>query len=110
MIDGHLLKDTPLSVFAAGRAAHIPLIIGTNSEEGSLLSLDPHTEGLFPKVSKQDLAQLAQSMAPSPPRMPRWNACSFATGTLCWSYLPVGLPRRLPRLARPRTSIVSSTC
>ena len=64
VIDGHLLKEAPLSVFAAGRAAHIPLIIGTNSEEGSLLSLDPHTEGLFPKVSKQDLAQLARIYGP----------------------------------------------
>jgi para-nitrobenzyl esterase len=64
VIDGHLLKEAPLSAFAAGRAAHIPLIIGTNSEEGSLLSLDAHTEGLFPKVSKQDLAQLAQIYGP----------------------------------------------
>ena len=60
VIDGHLLEEAPLSAFAAGRAAHIPLIIGTNSEEGSLLRLDAHTEGLFPKVSKDDLAQLAK--------------------------------------------------
>ena len=64
VIDGHLLKEAPFAAFAAGRAFHIPLIIGTNSEEGSLLSLDPHTDGLFPKVSKQDLAQLAQIYGP----------------------------------------------
>jgi para-nitrobenzyl esterase len=58
VIDGHLLKEAPLAAFAAGRVAHIPLIIGTNSEEGSLLRLDAHTEGLFPQVSKDDLARL----------------------------------------------------
>lgn len=60
VIDGHLLKESPLAAFAAGRAAHIPLIIGTNSQEGSLLSLDAHSEGLFPKLSKEDQAQLAK--------------------------------------------------
>ena len=64
VIDGHLLNEAPLSAFAAGRAAHIPLIIGTNSEEGSLLSLDAHAEGIFPKVSKEDLAQLAKIYGP----------------------------------------------
>jgi para-nitrobenzyl esterase len=59
-IDGHLLKEPPLAAFAAGRAARIPLIIGTNSEEGVLLGPDPRTEGLFPKLSKDDQAQLAK--------------------------------------------------
>lgn len=58
IVDGHLLNEPPLSAFASGRAAHIPLIIGTNSEEGSLLGLDAHSEGLFPKVSKDDLNKL----------------------------------------------------
>jgi len=66
VVDGHLLQEAPLSAFAAGRAAHIPLIIGTNSEEGSLLSLDAHTEGLFPKVSKDDVAHLAQIYGSNP--------------------------------------------
>jgi hypothetical protein len=43
-----------------GRAARIPLIIGTNGEEGSLLGPDARTEGLFPKLSKDDQAQLAK--------------------------------------------------
>ena len=58
VIDGHLLKEAPFAAFAAGRAAHIPLIIGTNGEEGSLLQLDAHAEGVFSRVSKEDLAQL----------------------------------------------------
>ncbi len=58
IVDGHLLKEPPLRAFAGGRAARIPLIIGTNSEEGSLLGLDAHSEGLFPKLSGSDLARL----------------------------------------------------
>jgi len=67
-IDGHLLKEPPLTAFAAGRAVRIPLIIGTNSEESSLLGPDARTEGLFPKLSKDDHAQLARlygSLAPN---------------------------------------------
>jgi para-nitrobenzyl esterase len=63
-VDGHLLKEPPLSALAAGRAARIPLIIGTNAEEGSVLGPDPRTEGLFPKLSKDDQAQLAKLYGP----------------------------------------------
>lgn len=59
-IDGHLLKESPLEAFAAGRAARIPLVIGTNSEEGSLLGEDPRTAGLFPEVSADDLSKLSR--------------------------------------------------
>ena len=65
VIDGHLLKEAPLAAFAAGRAAHIPLIIGTNSEEGSLLRLDAHAEGVFPLVTRDDLAQLQKIYGPA---------------------------------------------
>jgi len=58
VVDGHLLKEAPLAAFAAGRATPVPLIIGTNSEEGSLLRLDVHSAGLIPQVSKDDLARL----------------------------------------------------
>jgi len=58
VVDGHLLEESPLSAFAGGRAARIPLVIGTNSEEGSLLGLDPHAEGIFPKLSAGDMSLL----------------------------------------------------
>jgi len=58
-VEGHLLKEPPLNAFAAGRVAPIPLIIGTNSEEGSLLGREARTDGLFPKLSKDDVAHLA---------------------------------------------------
>jgi para-nitrobenzyl esterase len=37
-VDGRLLKETPAQAFARGRAADLPLIIGSNSGEDSLLS------------------------------------------------------------------------
>jgi len=63
-VDGHLLKEPPLSAFAAGRFAHIPMIIGTNDEEGALLGPDARTEGLFPRLSKEDQSQLAKLYGP----------------------------------------------
>ena len=64
IVDGHLLKESPLSAFAGGRAAHIPLIIGTNSEEGSLLGLEPHAEGIFPALSAGDMEILKAAYGP----------------------------------------------
>jgi para-nitrobenzyl esterase len=66
-VDGHLLKEPPLTAFATGHAAPIPLIIGTNGEEGALLGPDARTEGLFPKLSKDDQAQLAKLYGPLAP-------------------------------------------
>ncbi len=37
VVDGRLLKDRPVSQVATGRFAHVPLMIGTNSDEGSLV-------------------------------------------------------------------------
>lgn len=37
VIDGHVLPSSPLSAFAAGQQAAVPLIIGTTSDEGTLL-------------------------------------------------------------------------
>lgn len=37
VIDGRLVHESIASAFAAGRAAAVPLIIGTNSDEGSLM-------------------------------------------------------------------------
>ena len=37
IVDGRLLKDRPVSQFATGRFLHVPLMIGTNSDEGSLI-------------------------------------------------------------------------
>jgi len=39
VVDGELLPEAPLDAFEAGRAADIPLIIGTNDTEGRLFEL-----------------------------------------------------------------------
>jgi para-nitrobenzyl esterase len=57
-IDGHLLKESPILAIAAGRMAQVPLIIGTNDEEGSLLGPQASTDRMFPKLSGDDLTQL----------------------------------------------------
>jgi para-nitrobenzyl esterase len=39
VVDGDLLPEAPLDAFEAGRAAEVPLIIGTNDTEGRLFEL-----------------------------------------------------------------------
>ncbi|PVZ11074.1 carboxylesterase/lipase family protein [Actinomycetospora cinnamomea] len=39
VVDGDLLPEAPLAAFEAGRAADVPLIIGTNDTEGRLFEL-----------------------------------------------------------------------
>jgi para-nitrobenzyl esterase len=36
-VDGRLLKESPRQAFAAGRSAHVPLLVGSNSNEASLM-------------------------------------------------------------------------
>jgi para-nitrobenzyl esterase len=61
VIDGQLLKESPLAAIAAGHVARVPLIIGTNDEEGSLLSLQATPEHVFPKLSEDDVSKLRAS-------------------------------------------------
>ncbi len=37
VIDGHVLPESPLAAFAAGRQAPVPLLIGSNADEGTLI-------------------------------------------------------------------------
>jgi para-nitrobenzyl esterase len=34
IVDGHFLPDEPARLFAAGRAAHVPLLVGSNGDDG----------------------------------------------------------------------------
>jgi para-nitrobenzyl esterase len=63
-VDGHLLSEAPMSAFAAGHAAAIPLIIGTNDEEGSLLGPDAKSEGMLTQLDAADLARLKALYGP----------------------------------------------
>lgn len=38
-IDGYFLPKSPLSIYAAGEQAHVPLLVGWNSEEGNYRSI-----------------------------------------------------------------------
>ncbi len=58
VIDGRLLTEAPLDALAGGRAAHVPLIIGTNGEEGSLLGPQPNPQVIFPALERTELLTL----------------------------------------------------
>ena len=61
VIDGDFLPERPLDAFRDGRAARIPLIIGTNAREGSLFSgridilatTPPRIRAIFKKTTKK---------------------------------------------------------
>ena len=57
IIDGVLLPTTPMRAFAAGQAAPVPLLIGTNSGEGSLLGPNPQAAQVFPHATPERLAR-----------------------------------------------------
>ncbi len=59
IVDHDLLPESPLAAFADGTAADVPIIIGTNNEEGSLLGVDPGDPAkLFDKLTPADLTAL----------------------------------------------------
>lgn len=61
VIDGDFLPERPLDAFKAGRAAPVPLIIGTNDREGSLFrgrldilaTTPPRIRAIFAKTKKK---------------------------------------------------------
>jgi len=56
IIDGRLLREPPLVAFAQGRALHVPLIIGTNGNEGSLLRNDARAEAALADTTPSQFA------------------------------------------------------
>ncbi|MEI9904982.1 MAG: hypothetical protein WDN06_14220 [Asticcacaulis sp.] len=62
VVDHDLLPEAPMNAFADGSAAHIPLIIGTNSEEGSLIGDDRDVTDLFPKLTADDVAAVPRPL------------------------------------------------
>lgn len=58
VLDDALLSTPPLKVFASGKSAGIPLIIGTNSGEGSLIDPDAKPTDIFPMLSPADIDKL----------------------------------------------------
>jgi para-nitrobenzyl esterase len=57
-VDGRLLPESPLASFRAGHAADVPLIIGTNGDEGVLLGRSPPDPASLFSLAPQDLETL----------------------------------------------------
>jgi para-nitrobenzyl esterase len=52
VVDGYFLPNTPVEIFAAGEQAHVPLLVGWNSEEMSYQGLMGMTEPTQENVAK----------------------------------------------------------
>lgn len=97
MVDGKLLKETPAQAFAAGRAHDVPLIVGANSGEDSLLGRwKPEMAAAIPADARSVYAEEAAAgdeilaralfgdrmfVAPA-----RWIAARAAAGKPAWLY------------------------
>ncbi len=66
VVDGALLKQPVLAAFASGQAAKIPLIIGTNQQEGNLLADEGDPAKVWPeRLKADDLTALRAAYGPS---------------------------------------------
>jgi para-nitrobenzyl esterase len=78
VIDGDFLPERPLDAFKAGRAARVPLIIGTNDREGSLFrgrldilaTTPPRIRAIFAKTRKRSRKALKAQYPGLPARRP----------------------------------------
>lgn len=99
-VDGRLMKQTPAQAFAAGRANDVPLIIGSNSGEDSLMSefglgaaavgkaLPQAVRTVYAQEAAQSDEVLGRAVftdrafgAPA-----RWTAAKAAKGKPAWLY------------------------
>jgi para-nitrobenzyl esterase len=66
IIDGTVVLDTPLARFAARRDQNVPMLIGTNSDEGSLLGREnPWLDTLGRRLGDAEVARLDSLYAPA---------------------------------------------
>lgn len=80
-VDGRLLRQTPAQAFARGVANDVPLIIGTNSGEDSLLG--PARQGPDAEADRQARDLYADRYWAAPAR---WIARKAAAGRPAWLY------------------------
>jgi para-nitrobenzyl esterase len=103
VIDGDFLPERPLDAFKAGRAARVPLIIGTNDREGSLfrgrldiLATTPRRiRAIFAKTRKRSRKALKAQYPGLPARRP---AADFG-GDLAFWYPSIKVAERHSRFA-----------
>jgi para-nitrobenzyl esterase len=55
IIDGRSLPQSPILAFAKGEQLHVPLVIGTNSDEGSLIATSPPAT-ILAEATPQEIA------------------------------------------------------
>lgn len=100
-VDGRLMKETPSQAFAGGRAIDVPLIIGANSGEASLLGRNPlpNASALIARMppgmktaygvetGKDDQAVIREAFGDRAMVGPaRWIAGEAAGGQPAWLY------------------------
>lgn len=103
VIDGEFLPERPLDAFKAGRAAPVPLIIGTNDREGSLFrgrldilaTTPPRIRAIFAKTRKRSRKALKAQYPGLPARRP---AADFGGDYAFW-YPAVKVAERHSRFA-----------
>lgn len=98
--DGRLLKETPAQAFAAGREADVPLIVGANSGEDSLLGRSlPNAATMAAAIPARTKAAYAAEAAKGDEALvratfgdhymvapARWVAAEAADGKPAWLY------------------------
>lgn len=103
VIDGDFLPERPLDAFKAGRAARIPLIIGTNDREGSLFTgrLDilattpPRIRSIFARTKKK----ARKAIKAEYPGLPEKHAAADFAGDYAFWYPAVKVAERHSRFA-----------
>ena len=103
VIDGEFLPERPLDAFKAGRAARVPLIIGTNDREGSLFrgrldilaTTPPRIRAIFAKTRKRSRKALKAQY----PGLPARRAAADFGGDFAFWYPSVKVAERHSRFA-----------
>ena len=99
-VDGRLLKETPSQAFAAGRETDVPLIIGANSGEDSLMGRSlPNASAMAAAIPARAKAAYASEAAKGDEALvraafgdrfmvapARWIAAEAANGKPAWLY------------------------
>jgi para-nitrobenzyl esterase len=90
VIDGDLLPVRPLDAFARGRSAPVPLVIGTNADEGTLFQLLVRdlaaTPGHIDRLFEQTLPSARQAILGGYPTYPRGRSIAgLVTDLMFWA-------------------------
>ncbi len=90
VVDGDLLPIRPLDAFARGESAPVPLVIGTNADEGTLFQLLVRdlaaTPGHIDRLFEQTLPSARQAILGGYPAYPRGRSIAgLVTDLMFWA-------------------------